>query len=198
MIDRALRDVKDACLQPVARRMSSVSPNAITLVGFTLGLATAGFAAGGHFHMAVGLWLASRICDGLDGAVARAHGRQTDFGGYLDLLLDLVVYAAIPIGIAAWRPDTLVLFTLAVLLASFYVNLGSWLCLSAILEKRGRHDEQTTITMPGGLIEGAETILFYCAFLLWPAHAATLFAVMAIGVLIGAAQRLIWASRSLR
>jgi hypothetical protein len=73
--------------------------------------------------------------------------------------------------------------------------------LAALLEKRdvGAVDagELTTITMPAGLIEGAETIVFYTLFLVFPDHAALLFQVMAVAVLFTAAQRLVWAIRTL-
>ena len=42
--------------------------------------------------------------DGLDGAVAR-HVGVTDLGGYLDIVLDFLIYSGIVFGFAVGRPD---------------------------------------------------------------------------------------------
>ena len=80
------------------------------------------------------------------------------------------------------------------LFASYYLNTISWTALSALLEKRHMQSTArlTSLEMPTGLIEGAETILFYSAFYLLPGHIAPLFALMAILVLFTAGQRLWW------
>jgi len=36
-------------------------------------------------------WILNRILDGFDGLVARERNQQSDFGGYLDLVLDVAV-----------------------------------------------------------------------------------------------------------
>jgi hypothetical protein len=51
--------------------------------------------------------------------------------------------------------------------------------------------------MPTGLIEGAETIVFYIAFYLFSVYLAPLFWLMAVLVVITAGQRLVWAYRHL-
>ena len=133
--------------------------------------------------------------------VARAHARQSDFGGYLDIVLDFVVYAAVPIGLYLGSPGGVAAAALIVLLSSFYVNAASWIYLSAILEKRAvgaaARGELTTVTMPRGLVGGAETILFYTAFLLWPGLLPWLFTAMAAMVAVGVLLRLRWARRNL-
>lgn len=40
-----------------------------------------------------------RVLDGLDGVVARQRNKQTDFGGYLDIVLDFTVYSIIPVAL---------------------------------------------------------------------------------------------------
>jgi phosphatidylglycerophosphate synthase len=203
MFDRRLRIPKDRLLRPLARApFSRLHPNLYTLLAFAFGMASAVAAWRSCFILALVLWIANRILDGFDGTVARATGRQSDLGGYIDIVLDHVVYAAIPLGIAL-AEDTLAGYrALAVMLGSFYVNAASWMYLAALLEKRevgaAAAGELTTITMPSGLIEGAETVVFYTLFVLFPAHAAVLFLIMAGGVLFTAAQRLVWAVRVLR
>ncbi len=202
MLDAVVRPLKDLALAPLTRVAARVHPNAITVAALLAGMACAGAAATGSFGLALGFWALNRVLDGLDGTVARRADRQTDLGGYLDLVFDFVVYAAIPLGIAvavdstqpgAWPAA-------AVLLACFYINAASWMVLAAVLEKRSRNRDaglQTSIVMPEGLIAGTETVLFYTAFLLLPSRASTLFLVMAGLVLITAGQRVVMALRSI-
>ena len=128
--------------------------------------------------------------------------KQSDFGGYLDILLDVVIYAALPIALIVTTPSTAGYLSLTFLLAAYYLNSTSWLYLAAVLEKRqsgaAAQREQTSVTMPSGLIEGAETVVFYCLFLLWPTQSVLLFSVFAVLVLVTVGQRLVWATRALR
>lgn len=198
MVDKLLRYPKEQVLLPLARGpLRGVHPTAITLLACVAGLGCAWAAWQRLSALALGLWLLNRTLDGLDGTVARANGRQSDLGGYLDILLDVLVYAAVPLGLALGAGTGAAYLALALLLGSFYLNGASWMYLSALLEKRGRGaraaGELTTVTMPTGLVEGAETVLFYALALLLPAQLVPLFALMALLVLLTAVQRLIWA-----
>lgn len=199
MLDHTLRGYKDHLLWPLARVLGQISPTILTLLAMVVGLAAAALAAQHMYMLALVLWLANRILDGLDGAIARLHRRQTDFGGYLDILADFVVYAAMPIGLFLGRATVELSLSLALLLGSFYINAASWMYLSAILEKRrAETDKLTTVTMPAGLVGGAETILAYSVFLLWPGGLRWSFLTMAALVMMGVLQRLWWARRRLR
>lgn len=146
------------------------------------------------------LWALNRILDGLDGVIARVHDKQTDFGGYLDLMLDYVIYLGVPIAFMVALPSTPNLWTGIALLAVFVWNSISWTTLAALLEKRHRQttDRLTSMEMPTGLIEGAETILFYTLFYFMPTQIAWLFGIMAALVLFTASQRIWWAYHQLR
>lgn len=202
MIDSALRRAKDTVYRPFARRVARyVSPLTITAAGGIVGLGSA--VAGWQGSMAIGLllWWANRALDGLDGAVARATGRQSDFGGYVDQLVDFVMYTVIPIGLALRAPSFDLLLALAFLLGTFYINAGAFLYLSSILEQRAsgarQRGEQTTIHMPRGIIEGFEAIVFYSLFFLFPGQLLSLFVILGALVLATAARHLIWAYRNL-
>jgi len=146
------------------------------------------------------LWLGNRLLDGLDGAVARVHGKSTDLGGYLDLVAAFAIYGAIPAAIAL-RPGAPVELTQAsvLLLATFYVNTAAWMVPSALLEKRGRgvgtRGEPTSVTIPEGFVSGGETVLFYSLFFLLPDFQVILFLVMAGLTGITALQRVAWGFR---
>lgn len=191
MLDRSLRPLKTAALAPAAGSLAAaVSPTVITGLGLAVGLTAAGLAATGWWIPALMAWIANRVLDGLDGEVARAAGMATDRGGYLDLTADTIVYAAIPLGVAAGlgRPSAWV--AAGFLLATFHVNIVTVLLLSAIWEKRvvgaGTGAEQTSVTLPVGLIEGAETVVLFTLLLAVPDLAVWTMAAMAIAVAVTA------------
>jgi len=199
MFDSSLRNVKDQLATPIAMRLGRVSPITVTLVGFAVGLGSAFLAARGAYLWAVVFWTANRALDGLDGLLARLHDSQSDFGGYLDILIDYFIYAAVPIGLVLSAPNDDLYLALAFMLATYYINGASWMYLAGILEKRNARGEDTTTTivMPAGLIGGAETIVAYFVFLLFPDWMGVLFVIFGLLVFFTTIQRLIWAWRTL-
>ncbi|MFO0107080.1 MAG: CDP-alcohol phosphatidyltransferase family protein [Burkholderiales bacterium] len=124
------------------------------------------------------LLLASRLLDGLDGSVARLT-QPTDAGGFLDIALDFVFYAAIPLAFAVANPATNAL-PAAALLASFIGTGSSFLAFAALAEKRGLTDTALpgkSFYFLGGLTEATETITVFAAMCIWPEN----FAVLAYG-----------------
>ena len=185
MFDHFLRARKDRLLAPIARRVGQrISPSTITVLALLVGLGAAYSASRHAYGLALGLWWANRLLDGFDGTLARVAGTATAFGAYLDIVLDFVVYAAVPIGIAVASPDPRAPMATVLLLASFYVNAATWMTLSA-----------TPDQSPSGLIAGAETVVFYSLFLGLPGLTVPLFRVMAALVALTALQRLAWAVR---
>lgn len=84
-------------LEALVRALSRVSADVLTMTGLALtGVASAFFAlSGGPGYASPGLLrvggaiaLAGAIFDMLDGRVARARGRSTSFGAYLDSTMD--------------------------------------------------------------------------------------------------------------
>jgi len=200
VLDTKFRRLKDKLYQPIAARLVFIPPVLPTLLALLTGLVAAYFAARQSTGLSFAIWLLSRFLDGFDGLIARIQGTQSDFGGYLDILLDFLIYAIVPIGLVLGHPSTQNYLALAIMLASFYVNSTSWMYLSAILEKRAVHDPDTltTVVMPAGLIGGAETITMYCIFLLFPNWIALLFSLFAALVFVTVLQRLTWAWKHIR
>ncbi len=200
MFDHFLRLLKDRWLSPLSRMVGPrVSPTTLSLLAFVCGCGAAYAAYRGLVAVALVAWGANRLLDGLDGTHARVHDRQTDFGGYLDIMLDFIVYAAIPVALVA--RDAALALSGVFLEATFFVNAASWMYLSAILEGRrsgaSSRGELTTITMPPGLIAGTETVVLYALFLALPVWRAAMFWLMGGLVCINVAQRLWWARRTL-
>ena len=199
MFDAYLRNAKDRLAEPIARRMKNISPNLISLIGVVFGIGSAILAAREIYLWGLAFWLVNRALDGLDGLLARLHHKQDDFGGYLDILLDFVAYAAIPLGFGLGAASQNVYLALAVLLSIYYLNAASWMYLAAILEKRAAHapETATTIVMPAGLIGGFETVVFYSLFFLLPQYLLHIFIIFSALIFLTVIQRLIWAYKTL-
>lgn len=184
----------DARLLPLQRRLThppaellhglGVRPDHITLAGFAIGILALPAIWAGFYGIGLVLILINRVADGLDGAVARM-GTPTDRGAFLDIALDFVFYAAVPLGFALADPSRNAL-PAAVLIFSFVGTGSSFLAFSVLAEKQRLTAEDFPtkgLYYLGGLTEGFETILFFVAFCLWPgafAWLAYLFAAMAL------------------
>ena len=200
MRDMSLRAKKDELMVPLARRLfGAVHPNIVSLIAMVVGLIAAAAILSEQYWIGLALWLLNRILDGLDGVVARVHDKQSDFGGYLDLLLDFVVYLTVPMAFVGVQPTPFNLWALVTLVAVYVLNTLSWTVLSAMLEKRKRASARrlTSVEMPPGLIEGAETILFYTLFFLLPAYVGYLYLLFSGLVIFTVAQRVWWAYQTL-
>jgi phosphatidylglycerophosphate synthase len=177
MIDALILPAQRRALQPLAMALHrrGVAADSISLTGFALGGLALPALALGWFWVALGLILLNRLADGLDGAVARL-GAPTDRGAFLDIALDFVFYALIPLGFALADPAANAL-PAAVLIAAFVGTGSSFLAFAVIAAKRGMaaQDYPTKgIFYLGGLTEGFETIALFIAMCLLPALFAPL------------------------
>ena len=197
MLDRTARQLIDPPLNRLGRAMAAQgwTANRVTLLGLALGLISAVMIAFGAPLLALIPLLASRLADGLDGAIARATA-QTDFGGYLDIACDFVFYAAIPLAFVF--PDDANGPAGAFLLASFYVNGTSFLGYAILAEKRGITTQAQGIKSlyySNGLLEGTETIAFFVLLCVFPAAFAPLSWVFGALCFLTAALRIHGASK---
>jgi phosphatidylglycerophosphate synthase len=179
MLDARLRPLIDPPLNAVGQFLASlgVTANGLTFTGLALGLSGAAAIAFGHIGWGLGLIIANRMCDGLDGAVARVRG-PSDLGGYFDIVADFAFYVSIPLGFGILSPAN-TLPALA-LVASFVLTGVSFLAFAVIAAKRGDQTEAhgtKSFFYSTGLAEGTETIAVFIAMCLFPAW----FAWMAYG-----------------
>ncbi len=197
MLDGQLRPAKDRLLAPLtAGPLANVPPVALSALALAAAIGASVAAWQQLAVVAVALWLLSRLADGLDGSVARHQGTATDRGGLIDIVSDTIGYAVIPIGVAAGIDTRAAWITVAVLLATFYVNAVSWTYLAALLEKRAAGaiatGASTSTIMPRGLVEGTETIVFFTVALAWSGGAVATLAVMSAAVAVTIVERLWW------
>lgn len=195
MLDRRAQTILKPALLTLGRWLvrAGVGANTLTVAGCALGLAAALAIALQAYLWGLGLLLASRLLDGLDGTVARLT-QPSDAGGFLDITLDFVFYAAIPLGFALADPAAHAL-PAAVLLASFIGTGSSFLAFAALAEKRGLRDTALpgkSFYFLGGLTEATETIAVFAAMCLWPQHFAWLAYGFAALCALTTAMRITW------
>ena len=175
MLDRAVIAVLRLVLDAGARALVrvGVGADAVTLAGFAVGIAAAAAIGLGAYGWGLALLLASRLADGLDGAVAR-RTHTTDRGAFLDITLDFLFYASIPLAFALADPVRNAL-PAGVLLAAFIGTGSSFLAFAVMAERRGLASDaypSKGFYYLGGLTEASETLICFVLMCLWPDHFA--------------------------
>jgi phosphatidylglycerophosphate synthase len=171
MLDRAANAALMPLFQVIARGLvrAGIGADAVTLAGFGIGVAAAVAIALQSHSLGLVLLLASRLADGLDGPVARLT-QPTDRGTYLDICLDFLFYASIPLAFAIANPAANAL-PAAVLLAAFIGTGSSFLAFAVLAQKRGIASSDYPnkgLYYLGGLTEATETLICFGLMCVWP------------------------------
>ncbi|MBN1197534.1 MAG: CDP-alcohol phosphatidyltransferase family protein [Candidatus Aminicenantes bacterium] len=125
-----MRNFFIALFSPLAPRLRRVHPNVLTLFSLLAGiLAGISFALTGlaplFFLVGGGFVALSGMGDSLDGIVARAHGRTSRTGDFLDHFADRLVDVAILAGLAFSRGAHAALGFILIVLALLHSYLGT-------------------------------------------------------------------------
>jgi phosphatidylglycerophosphate synthase len=170
VLDHAARRLVDPVLEQLATaaQQRNLTANQVTVAGFACGLAAMAAIALQSYGLGLLLLLANRVADGVDGALAKRTG-PTDLGGYLDIVLDFIIYAGAVFAFALAQPEHAV--AAAFLIFSFMGTGSSFLAFAIFAAKRKLDGEQTgnkSFYYLGGITEGTETILLFVTVLLFP------------------------------
>lgn len=199
MLDARLRTLAGPVLDRAGRRIAAtgVPATALTAAGWAAGAGACAATALRAWPVALGLWLANRLLDGLDGPTARAAGTASEAGGFLDIVADFSVYAGVILGLAIAEPSARL--ACVALLTAYYISGTAFLALSSLAERRRqRLGDERSLRFVGGLAEGAETIIVYVLLFLLPGEATVIVWVFTAAVAITAAQRIALGARLLR
>lgn len=150
-----------------------VTANQTTLFGFFLGCLAFPAVITEHYLVALIFIVLNRVCDGLDGALARIQG-ITDAGGFLDISLDFLFYSLIPFGFVLANPEQNAVAG-AFLIFSFIGSGSSFLAFAVMASKQGIDNpvyKHKSLYYMSGLTEGTETIACFIAICLFPTHFA--------------------------
>lgn len=159
----AYRGKFDIILVPLAKGVSRLgfSPNSLTILGFLASAVAALLLSMSSLGLALLSMLVASMLDMLDGAVAKVSNTTSDFGAYLDSLLDRYSDALILVGVMFYIDEHYALLT-AVLIGTLLVSYA-----------RARA-EALGIKNDVGLAERAERllILIVATFLEWLGYRA--------------------------
>jgi phosphatidylglycerophosphate synthase len=116
----------------------------------------------------------NRLCDGLDGVMARQTS-PSPLGAYLDIILDFIIYAAFVLVFSLQNEINLLT---GVFLLFSYICTGTTFLTQAIIQPQLDYSQQDqddvkdeipkSFIYASGLIEGSETIFFMFICLILP------------------------------
>jgi len=166
-----------------------LSPNHWTLLSIVFVAAAFWFLAKEQFLLAGGLFLVSVFLDIVDGAVARATGKATRRGAYLDTIMDRYVEGVIVFGLLfAALPRFIYPAYIWIFLYLFGALMTTY-AKAAAKEKRLIEKE-----LKGGLLERAERVLMLCGGIVLaffnPFYLTSVIVILAIMTNISAIERI--------
>ena len=184
MLDKFITPIIKPLLTPVVMLMHKrgITADQLTVVGFLVGLLAVPLLAFEMWYGALVAIALNRILDGLDGALARYANQSSSAGGFLDITLDFLFYAAIPLGFILANPEQNAIAG-SLLLATFIGTGSSFLAFAIAAEKFKLEKPQfkyKSFYYLNGLTEGTETIALFIAFCIWPQHFAVMASIFAI------------------
>lgn len=148
---------------PSARLFSSagITPDAITLTGFTICLASAALAGAGWLVASAVVFLAASLLDMLDGALARHTHHVTPWGAFLDSTTDRLSEGALLLGLAVYAvraplSETRTLLLVALLFATL-------LSSQMVSYARARGEGLGIQTKEVGLLTRTERVALFAA-----------------------------------
>ena len=170
MFDRQIQNYTQKPLQYIAKLfLKFISPNIMTLIGFSFGVLMCLSIIIDQYLIAIIFLFLNRLSDGLDGVMARLQ-TPTPLGGYLDIVLDFLIYGGFVLSFGITEQNNTLL---SMVLLFCYIGTGStFLAKAAILPSLTNQNLNEEIPKSFhyavGLIEGTETIVFMALCLLFP------------------------------
>ena len=174
MFDRHLQKFTQKPLALLGKiLLKKLSPNHVSLIGFLFGILMCFCITFKLFSFALFFLILNRICDGLDGVMARMT-TPTHLGSYLDIVFDFVIYSGFVLVFGFYDNSNLLISS--IILFS-YICTGTTFLTQAIIQPKldtFHKDEGFGNDIPkgflysAGFIEGTETILFMLLCLLFP------------------------------
>ncbi len=126
-----------------------VTPNVMTMVGFTFSLLAGLAFANGLFGIAGWLIIAGGTCDIFDGRIARLTGKTSVAGGYFDSVMDRYGEAFVFLGLAIfYRESWILYFVIAGLIGATMVSYT---------KARGQSEG---VKCDGGIMQRPERIVY--------------------------------------
>ena len=140
-----------------------ISANMITALGVLFALLGLNFASLGNFQLTLLCFIINRLCDILDGAIARCT-HQSRFGAFFDMCADLISYALFVWGFILYAPSSFAAGG-SFLLLSFFANVVTLLSY-AIISKQKFLDLHSSLKPLYSINVFNYTDMFFAVFLI--------------------------------
>ncbi len=187
----SLKDTFRQLLHPLVRLLSAlkVRPDTLTILGWTLSVASAVLFGLGYVRLAGVVMLLGGLFDALDGAVARESNRMSAFGAFLDSTLDRLSESIIFVGIVFYYATSDLPY--GALLA------GGAMVFSLLTSYARARAEGLGIECEVGLLERAGRVVILSIFSMVGLLTVGL-GLVAVGALVTTAQRILHVRRATR
>ena len=174
MFDRRIQKFTQKPLVLIAKIIVKlIKPNHMTILGFILGLLMCVLVFFQFYLTALILLVLNRLCDGLDGTMARLT-IPSPLGGYLDIVFDFTIYSGFVLAFGLSNSNYTII---SMVLLFLYIGTGTtFLARAAIQTQLDKIPESSdskkelpkSFYYSSGLIEGTETTIFMVLCLLLP------------------------------
>ena len=174
MFDRRIQKFTQKPLVLIAKIIIKlIKPNHMTILGFILGLLMCVLVFFQFYLTALILLVLNRLCDGLDGTMARLT-IPSPLGGYLDIVFDFIIYSGFVLAFGLSNSNYTII---SMVLLFLYIGTGTtFLARAAIQTQLDKIPESSdskkelpkSFYYSSGLIEGTETTIFMILCLLLP------------------------------
>ncbi len=164
MLDSNARKHVQKGFDLVARKsfLVKLHPNAVTVLAFMVGLASAGFVVAGNFVIALALLWLSGLLDVLDGTVARLTGKTSNIGAYLDLVFDRMVEGAIVFAFFFAAEQFAISYFLFFIGAMF--NFSTFMLAGTLFKNEGKKSMHYDV----GIVERTESFIVFSLMMIFP------------------------------
>lgn len=197
MFDRSIQRLIQKPLSFLGKFLLKIlQPNQITFIGFFFGIVMCFLIFIHSYFLAILFLFLNRLCDGLDGVMARQTS-PSPLGAYLDIILDFIIYAAF---VLVFSLENEINLLTGVFLLFTYICTGTTFLTQAIIQPQLDYSQQQdnvedeipkSFIYASGLIEGTETIFFMFLCLIMPKAFPILGFLFSILCLITAIARVI-------
>jgi len=177
MFDRQIQGFLQKPLIIIGKQLIKfISPNQVTFIGFSMGLISTILIFFEIHNFALVFLILNRICDGLDGVMARLT-KPTKKGAYLDIVFDFIFYSLFVLAFGLSNENYLI-FSL-ILLFCYVGTATTFLANSLLINSQNKIFEDESIEQNKfikefryayGIAEGTETIIFMVLSLIFPKY----------------------------
>ena len=177
MFDRQIQGFLQKPLIIIGKQLIKfISPNQVTFIGLSMGLISTILIFFEIYNFALVFLILNRICDGLDGVMARLT-KPTKKGAYLDIVFDFIFYSLFVLAFGLSNENYLI-FSL-ILLFCYVGTATTFLANSLLINSQNKIFENESIEQNKlikefryayGIAEGTETIIFMVLSLIFPKY----------------------------